>query len=142
MTQYLPPWSEDVIDGPTLALDWTALALQVSGSQDVYPVHHDPDFAKESGHDRPFFNTDWTSALLTRTVTDWAGTGGWMRHLDFQMRKMNALGDVVRGRARVRETNPAADGGTIVELDVWLENDSAGVTTIGSATVVFDGPRR
>jgi len=36
----------DAIPGFDLPLDWSRMAMQVSGSQDFYPVHHDPDFAR------------------------------------------------------------------------------------------------
>ena len=41
----------DTIPGYTLDLTWTKMVEQVSGSQDFYEVHHDPDFAREAGHE-------------------------------------------------------------------------------------------
>jgi acyl dehydratase len=125
----------DDIEGPTLTLDWTTMVLQVSGSQDWSTVHHDPDFARESGHPEPFYNTGWTAALLARTITDWMGPSGWLCRLEFQMRQMNVRGDTVRGRGRILEKHLGPDGGHLVELDVWLENDRLGVTTPAKAVV-------
>ena len=39
----------DQLPGFELELGWTKMAEQVSGSQDFYPVHHDPGFAAEAG---------------------------------------------------------------------------------------------
>ena len=125
----------DEADGFSMELTWTALALQVSGSQDWSTVHHDPVFASESGHATPFFNTGWTAAMLGRVLSDWAGPSGWLCRLDFGMRKMNALGDTVRGGAAVTGKNVADDGRHLVELDVWLENEREGRTTPATATM-------
>jgi acyl dehydratase len=132
-------WDEVTIDeelpGFTLVLDWRRMADQVSGSQDFYPVHHDPDFATEAGHPGIFYNTGFTRAALCRLLTDFAGDDGWLRMLDFQMRRMNHNGDVLQVRARVTgKTEVSAEEGD-VEVDVWIENSREGVTTPGKAIV-------
>jgi acyl dehydratase len=126
----------DDIDGFSMDLGWTALALQVSGSQDWNAVHHDLDYARESGHTGPFYNTGWTSAMLGRAVTDWIGVRGWVCRLEFEMRKMNRQGDTVRARGRVVGKR-FADARHLVDLDVWLENDREGTTTTGTAVVAL-----
>jgi acyl dehydratase len=124
-----------LIEGPSMTLDWTAMALQVSGSQDLNQVHHDPDYARASGHQSVFFNTGWTAAMLARVVTDWVGPQGWLRRLEFQMRRMNTLGDTVTAKAKVRRTSVDDDGCPVTDLDVWLESKRHGVTTTGTAVV-------
>jgi acyl dehydratase len=137
-----PRW-EDVelgqpIEGPSTRLGWTDIALQVSGSQDWNHVHHDPDFARDSGHESVFFNTGWTSAMLARVVTDWIGPVGWLQRLEFRMRQMNVPGDVVTARAEPTGKRLDDFGRRLVELKVWLENDRVGVTTVGTAVVRLD----
>lgn len=110
------------------------LHLQTSGSQDWYPVHFDPAFARKSGHAGVFMNTGWIQAALVRLITDWMGDAGFLRRLKFEMRRQHRLGDTVIARGRVvgkdeRESN--------VELEVWLENEREGVATQGEATVVL-----
>jgi acyl dehydratase len=124
------------IDGFSMKLDWTSLVLQVSGSQDWNLVHHDADFARESGHAEPFYNTAWTAAMLGRVVTDWIGPRGWLSSLEFQMRKMNARGVTVTGGGTVTGKRIEADR-HLVDLDVWLENDREGVTTVAKAVVTL-----
>jgi acyl dehydratase len=122
------------LPGFSIALDATAMVLQVSGSQDWNLVHHDTAFARESGMDGIFYNTGWTTGVLGRLLTDWAGYSGWVEKLSFQMRGMNGAGAVVRAYARVtgkRQDNNRA----LVDLDIFLENDKVGVTTPGKATV-------
>lgn len=134
-------WWDDVtvgdqVEGYSMTLTWTSLALQVSGSQDWSAVHHDPEFATDSGHARPFFNTGWTAAALGRVLSDWAGNSGWLCSLEFRMRKMNVLGDTMHARGVV--TGKRVDGDRqLVDLDVWLENEREGKTTPATATMML-----
>jgi acyl dehydratase len=122
------------VPGFSVTLDATAMVLQVSGSQDWNLVHHNTEFARESGMPGIFYNTGWTTGMLGRVLTDWAGRSGWVEKLNFQMRGMNGAGAVVRAHARV--TGKRVEGGrSLVDLDIFLENDQVGITTPGKATV-------
>jgi acyl dehydratase len=126
----------DEIAGESRRLGWTDIALQTSGSQDWNLVHHDPDFARDSGHDTTFFNTGWTAATLSRLVTDWAGPAGWLSRLEVRMGRMNCPGDTIVARGRIAGVAPPdSDGTRVVTLDVWIENDRQGTTTTGNAVV-------
>ena len=126
----------DAIEGFEITLNWTTMVEQVAGSQDWNLVHHDPDFAKASGHKGIFYNTGFTHAALARTLTDWAGPYGWLRHLDFQMRRMNMNGDTMRTAGRVVRTYEE-DGQHLVEIELWIENDREGVTTPANAVLLL-----
>ncbi len=91
----------DEVPGFRKTLDATEMVLQVSGSQDWNLVHHDTDFARDSGMQDIFYNTGWTTGMLGRVLTDWAGRSGWVEKLSFQMRGMNTGGASVRAHARV-----------------------------------------
>ena len=45
------------LPGFSLELTATRMVLQVSGNEDVYPVHHDQAFARSAGHADIFVNT-------------------------------------------------------------------------------------
>lgn len=81
-----------------------------------------------------FYNTGWTTGMLGRLLTDWAGRSGWVEKLSFQMRGMNSNGAVVRAHAKVTEKR-LQDSKALVDLDIFLDNDQIGVTTPGKATV-------
>jgi acyl dehydratase len=141
MTNYIVDQSRNLtiavgesLDGFDVRLSAADVVLQISGSQDWSAVHYDLEYAKNSGHEKTFFNTGWTQGLLTRLVTDWMGELGWLKKLAFQMRKMNSPGDLIKVRGRVRSVD---DGSARVtaELDIWIENTRQGVTATGSATV-------
>jgi acyl dehydratase len=136
-----PEWADAEVgqrlEGAEVTVDWNTVVLQVSGSQDWNRVHHDPGFALESGHSSIFLNTGWTSAILFKVASDWIGASGWIERFDFRMRQMNAFGDSVRSGGQVREKRIDSGGRRIVDLDLWLENDRVGKTTVASASVVF-----
>ena len=140
----LQPFWEDVEIGqelPGLALDITPrrLFLQVSGSQDWYPLHFDPAFARKAGHSDLFMNTGFLQAALVRVITDWMGDEGFLRKLRFEMRRQQRPGDTMACKGRVVAKYEQESDGWI-DLDVWAENEREGVTTPGSATVIL--PRR
>ncbi len=124
------------IPGYDLPLTETQVVLQVSGSQDWYAVHHDRDYAHNAGHSDIFMNTRFTRGCLNRLLTDWIGPKGWLKRLRIEMRRMNRPGDVMKMRGKV-VGKEIKDGEHLVELEVWIENDSEGVTTPSQATVIL-----
>jgi acyl dehydratase len=126
--------SGEMLEGFSMPLTPTRIALQVSGSQDFYPVHHDREFARAGGHADMFINTGFIRALLCRLVTEWMGDAGFLKRLGFTMRRPHLAGDTisVKGRVAARRAEAAHDA---VDLDVWIENPRDGVATPGSATV-------
>ncbi len=136
-------WEEVSVgdDLPEISLDMTVrrLFLQASGAQDWYPVHFDPAFARKAGHEDVFMNTGFVQAALVRLITDWMGDAGFLKRLAFEMRRQHRQGDtmVCRGKVTGKEET---DGGALVFLDVWAENEREGIATPGEATIVL--PRR
>lgn len=127
------------IEGFTLDITLRRAFLQVSGSQDWYPAHFDPAFARRAGHEDTFMNTGFLQAALVRLVTDWMGDNGFLKRLRFEMRRQQRPGDTMACRGRVtRKFTEEGVGG--VDLDVWLENQREGITTPGWAVVML--PRR
>jgi acyl dehydratase len=143
MTRAQRYWDEvqvgDEIDGFSLDITPRRLALQTSGSQDWYPVHFDPAFARKAGHPDVFVNTGFLQAALVRVITVWVGDEGFLKRLRFEMRRQQRPGDtmVCKGKVIARYER---DGEALVDVDVWAENEREGVTTPGKATVIL--PRR
>jgi acyl dehydratase len=121
------------IKGFSLALTMTRMVLQVSGSQDFYAIHHDPEFARAAGHEDIFLNTAFIRGALCRLLTDWVGRGGFVKRLAFQMRRPNFLGETIQVKGRVTDK---ADEGR-VELELRIENDRGGVTVPATASVIL-----
>ncbi len=128
----------DEIEGFSLDITPRRGYLQVSGSQDWYPVHFDQAFARKAGHPDVFMNTGFLQAALVRVITDWMGDEGFLKRLRFEMRRQQRPGDTMVCRGRVTGKREEASE-RVVDLDVWLENEREGVTTPGTATVVLPG---
>ena len=131
-----PVW-EDVrereeLKGFSLELTPTRMVAQVSGTQDFYPIHHDPDFARQAGHRDIFINTAFIRGCLCRVLTDWMGDDGFVKSLGFQMRRPNFVGETISVRGRVRKKGPEGR----VDLELWIEN-AGEVTVPGTAAVIL-----
>lgn len=129
----------DELEGFGYQLNWTEMVKQVSGSQDFYAVHHDPPFAQSGGHKDIFYNTGWTRSNLYRLLSDLAGPDGWVRKLEFAMRKMNRPMVNMQVKGKIVEKKET-DEGNEVHVELWMENDDEGVTTPASGIVLL--PKR
>lgn len=126
----------EIPTGYSLELDMTRFVLQVSGTQDWYPVHHDRDFARSQGVPDIFMNTGFLTAATGRLITDWITPGGRLKKYAIQMRKMNLLGETMHVRGKV--TAKYIDGEDhMVEAEVWCETEGQGITTPCTATVIL-----
>ena len=86
----------DEIKGFSLALTMTRMVLQVSGTQDFYPIHHDRDFAQQRNGTRDnFMNTPNQAAWLERFITDWAGPKARIGRYKFRMGDSICPGDTM-----------------------------------------------
>jgi acyl dehydratase len=97
---------EDVAEGTeispiSLKLTMKRLIMAVCGTRDFYPVHHDRDFARNSGHKDIFVNQMFLQGFLGRCLTDWTGPAGRLRKLSISMIVPNYLGDTITARGRV-----------------------------------------
>jgi uncharacterized protein len=126
----------DELKGFSYELTWTEMVKQVSGSQDFYAVHHDPEFARGGGHKDIFYNTGWTRANLYRLLSDFAGADGWVRKLHFEMRRMHRPGNTITVRGRVTAKEQTAEGDEI-HIELWMENDQEGKATPASGIVLL-----
>lgn len=140
-TKTQPYWEDvavgDELPGFSFALGWTRMAQQVSGSQDFYAVHHDPEFARAGGHSGIFYNTGFTRACLGRLLTGWIGDDGWLKKLRFEMRRMNMNGDTMTVKGKVVEKREVPGADNEVDIELWVENDREGITTPAFATVTL-----
>ena len=112
----------------------TTLAMDVSGTRDLYPIHHDREFAKRNGARDIFMNTMWYQGLLGRYVTDWGGPESFLRRLGFDMRGTNCPGDTLTVRGTVTRKY-VEDGKQLADLDVRIDNQDQPNTVVARMTV-------
>ncbi len=122
--------------GFSLELNTRRVFLQISGTQDWYPLHFDPQFARRSGHQDIFMNTGFLQAALVRVITDWMGDEGFLKKLYLEMRRQQRPGDIMTCKGRVVDKY-VRDGQHYVECEVWAENEREGITTPGRAWIIL-----
>ncbi len=133
---------EDVVEGseiPTgfsLKITWTQIAKNVSGSQDFYAVHHDPDFARAHGHRDPFVMRGFMNGCFNRLIHDWMGDEGFLRKFHMEFRKSNYLADTITLKGKVTRKH-MDNSDHCVDADIWCENEKDGITTPCKCTVVL-----
>lgn len=117
---------EDVKEGealPELRVPITTrrIAIMVSGTRDISPLHHDKEQANDGGYRDVFTNTMWYQGILGRFATDWAGPEAFLRKLKFKMRRPNYQGEtvVVRGKVTRKYIDQQMK---LVDIDVAVEN--------------------
>jgi len=129
------------IPGYSLKVDATRIVLQVDGSQDYYPIHHDVEFARSSGLPDIVMNTGFMQACFNRLICSWIGDEGWLRKFRMEMRRMNIPGDTMTFKGKVTKKY-VADGEHCVELDISCGNEREGITTLCQATVFLPSRKR
>lgn len=112
----------------------THLIKDASGTRDLYPIHHDREFAKKNGARDIFFNTMWYQGFLGRFVTEWGGPESLVRKLGFDMKGTNCPGDVITARGKVTKKYER-DGMKLVDLAVSLDNQLQADSVVARMTL-------
>lgn len=131
-------WS-DVSEGDELApvsfpITMRTLMIDVAGTRDLYPIHHDREFAKGNGARDIFVNTMFYEGLFGRLATDWAGPEAFLRKLRFSMKGPNCLGDTMTTRGWVTKKYEQ-DGLKLLDLEIHIDNQVESDATIANLTV-------
>ena len=131
-------WDEvsegDEIAGITFPISLRTLMIDVAGTRDLYPIHHDREFAKQNGARDIFVNTMFYEGLFGRIATDWAGPEAFLRKLRFSMKGPNCLGDTMTSRGWVTKKYEQ-DGQKLLDLEVHLDNQVEKDATIANMTI-------
>ena len=125
---------DEKLDTLTVKITLRKLIIDVAGTRDLYPIHHDRDFAKANGARDIFVNTMFYEALFGRIATDWAGPEAFLRKVAFTMRSPNCLGDTLTSRAWVLQKYEAS-GEKLVDLEVRLDNQLENDVTVANLSV-------
>lgn len=131
-------WNEvsegDELDPVTFPITMRTLMIDVAGTRDLYPIHHDRDFAKGNGARDIFVNTMFYEGLFGRLATDWAGPEAFLRKLRFSMKGPNCLGDTMTTRGWVTKKYEQ-DGQKLLDLEIHIDNQVETDATIANLTV-------
>ena len=122
----------------TFPISMRTLMIDVAGTRDLYPIHHDREFAKGNGARDIFVNTMFYEGLFGRIATDWAGPEAFLRKLRFSMKSPNCLGDVMTSRGWVTKKYED-DGKKLIDLEIHLDNQLGPSATVASLTIELPG---
>lgn len=135
-------WAE-VSEGDELApvsfpITMRTLMIDVAGTRDLYPIHHDREFAKGNGARDIFVNTMFYEGLFGRLATDWGGPEAFLRKLRFSMKGPNCLGDTMTTRGWVTKKYEQ-DGKKLLDLEIHIDNQVEADATIANLTLELPG---
>ena len=119
----------DRLPPTSLELTLRRAVQAVAGTRDYYPVHHDEQFARQSGAKGLFFNTMFLQAFVGRAVCEWFGNDAFLRRLEIAMRGPNYVGRTLTAQGEVTDTREA-NGCRLVDAAVTLATEDGSTTDV------------
>ena len=91
---------EDVSEGdsiPRVSLELTRdrMVMIVCGTRDIFPLHHDDEFARSMEYKAPAAPIAFLQGLLGRCLTDWAGPMAHIRRISLLLDSPSYQGDTI-----------------------------------------------
>ena len=114
------------------------LTRYAGASGDFNPIHQDDAFARAAGMGGVFAHGMLSMGFVAQSVTDWFGVGT-VRKVGVRFAGLVRLGDVVTCRGKVVAKRPSKDGDgpSLVDLELWAENQKGGKVITGKATAAL-----
>lgn len=137
---------EDVAEGtvvPRIELDFTysRVVWGAISSMDMFPGHHEAEYAQEQGQKTVYVNTMVYQGFIDRVLTDWAGPNAFVVKRKFTMQKPVYAGDVMYGEGVVTRHYRDENGRELVDVKLEIGN-ADGVCCPAQATVWLNVPPR
>jgi len=120
-------WS-DINEGEALSrvemdVPFERVILDAAATQDYFPGHHNPAYAKHQGQKNIYLNTMAIEGFIDRVATDWAGPHTFIRKRQMQMRASIYAGDTMIGEGKV-ERRYEEDGRTLVDVSITISTQN------------------
>lgn len=116
----------------------TRLVMAAGANRDFYPIHHNAEFARETGATDMYANTFFLQGMWERSARDYIGLAGHLRSITgFAMKSFNTPGQTVTVEGRVLRKWMEADAG-LIEIEM-LSRTPLGVS-VGPGKVVVALP--
>ncbi|OUS09879.1 hypothetical protein A9Q89_12380 [Gammaproteobacteria bacterium 53_120_T64] len=114
-------WNEisegDAVATVTMAVPFERVILDAAATQDYFPGHHNPAYARHQGQKEIYLNTMAIEGFIDRVATDWAGPHTFIRKRQMQMRSSIYAGDTLQGEGRVEKCYEAG-GRHLVDVTI------------------------
>lgn len=136
-------WNEinkgDVLTPFVLPIPFEKVILDAAATQDFFPGHHNPDYARGQGQKDIYLNTMAIEGIIDRVATDWTGPHAFIRKRRMQIQRSVYAGDVLHGKGEVEECYEN-DGHYLVEISITLSvNDKVCIPALLTVELPFSG---
>lgn len=111
----------DEVSAVEMAIPFEKVIQDAAATQDYFPGHHNPAYAKHQGQKNIYLNTMAIEGFLDRVVTDWAGPHTFIRKRQMQMRASIYAGDTIVGRGKV-DRRYQENGRYLLDLSISIAN--------------------
>src|SRR5579864_8890430 len=92
-------------------------------NDEFVPIHMDDEAGRAAGYPSAFGQGNLQWSYLHNLLRQWVGDDGTIERVTCTFRGANVKNQTVRGRGRITAVT-TRDGRTVVDLDVWTENDA------------------
>lgn len=103
-------------------------------------IHYNREYASSEGYPNILVQGHMHGAYLTQMLLDWIGPAGSLQRLQWSNRHPAYPGDTLACRGRVTRVRED-DGSSLVDCEIWTENQNGDVCAPGMATVVLASGR-
>lgn len=117
-------WDEinegDAIGKTSMHVPFEKVILNAAATQDYFPGHHNPEYARGQGQRDIYLNTMAIEGFIDRIATDWAGPHTFIRQRKMQMRASIYAGDTMSGEGQVEKRYQDEAGRTLVDISLTI----------------------
>ncbi len=110
----------DVLPPLQVAITAQKIISAAAATRDWQPIHHDHDIAIKSGLRGIILNAPSQTGLISKYVTDWAGSQAQIKRLSFKMRDSICPGDALTISGEIIGKDAADNGLTRLTAKVTL----------------------
>jgi len=107
----------------TMQVPFAKVILNAAATNDYFPGHHDPEYARAQGQRNIYLNTMAIEGFIDRVATDWAGPGTFIRKRQMQMRASIYAGDTMYGEGVVTKRYQDVAGRHLVDITISIATD-------------------
>lgn len=100
----------------------------------AHRIHYDRDYASTEGYANVLVQGHLHGAYLTQMLLDWIGPSGKLLRFEWSNRRPAYAGDTLTCRGRVTGVQER-DGSTLIDCEIWEENQHGEVCAPGTATI-------
>lgn len=113
----------EVLPRVEMPVPFEKVILDAAATQDYFPGHHNPAYARHQGQKNIYLNTMAIEGFIDRVATDWAGPHTFIRKRTMNMRASIYAGDTMVGEGTV-EKHYELDGRSLVDISITISTES------------------